>query len=310
MSRYLKWAAGLAGLGLLLAAAGFAGFTLREPAVQTLVFPGANSRETFMSMHNIPAAHALSKGAGVKVGILDHGFGTEVHPGLYAGGKNFQDGPSGARYATGSSHGYWLALALREVAPEAEIYALGTYHFTDEAAKVRAMVQGIDWAIAHHLDVLTYSARRFSDNLRPALDSAVERAHAAGIVTTFIHYPHPDNLLPTWIGPSGSDEGREADVNIYHFDYTRVYIPRVLQWQDGQDHRIGLHPFLSVSSTSVVTAGMVALMLSIDPTLSPDACKRILMEHSRPVTLDGMTGPRVPDAYAAVRAVADAVAGR
>ena len=304
MATFMRLLAGFV-LGALLAAGLFFVTPIRGGGTTTLVFPEANSRETFISMHNVRAAHALSRGAGVRVGILDHGFGTEVHPELYAGGKNFQDGRSGAHYATGSSHGYWMALALREVAPEAEIYALGTHHFDDEAAKVAAMVEAIDWAIEHELDALTYSARKFPAELRPRLDSAVSRAHAAGIVTTFIHYPHPGNLLPTWIGPSGGDEGREADVNVFHFDYTRVFIPRVQRWQSGETDRIGDHPFLSLSSTSPVTAGMVALLRSLDPSLAPEECRRILQQHSREVTFDGMTGPRVPDASAAARAVAE-----
>lgn len=307
MSSFIRLLAGFL-LGAALATGLLLAAPLRGGDTTSLIFPDANARETFMTMHNVRAAHALSTGAGVRVGILDHGFGTEVHADLYAGGRNFQEGRSGAQYATGSSHGYWMALALREVAPEAEIYAMGTYHFDDEAEKVRAMIEAIDWAIEHELDVLTYSARRFPPELRPGLDSAVSRAHAAGIVTTFIHYPYPGNLLPTWIGPSGADEGRDADVNIFHFDYTRVFIPRVERWQSGETDRIGDHPFLSLSSTSPVTAGMVALLRSLDPTLSPAQVREIVREHSRPVTLQGMTGPRVPDAYRAVRYVAEGAA--
>ena len=48
----------------------------------TLVFPGANSRTTYFSMHHIGEAQEITRGAGVKVGILDHLFGTEVHPDL------------------------------------------------------------------------------------------------------------------------------------------------------------------------------------------------------------------------------------
>lgn len=54
-----------------------------------LVFPGANSRETYFTMHNIKEAQAISQGKGCKIGILDHSFGMAVHPKLYAGGKNF-----------------------------------------------------------------------------------------------------------------------------------------------------------------------------------------------------------------------------
>ena len=40
-----------------------------------------------------------------------------------------------------------MASTLREVAPEAAVYALCTYS-DDESARVDAMVRAIDWAIA------------------------------------------------------------------------------------------------------------------------------------------------------------------
>ena len=48
----------------------------------------------------------------------------------------------------------------------------------------------------------------------------------------------------------------------------------------------GQVPFLSVSSTSVVAAGFVGLLRSIDPELSPAECMNLLIDHSRPVTWD------------------------
>lgn len=286
---------------LLIAAVALIGALLvsrATPAQDVLVLPGANSRETYFTVHNLHAAQRISRGQGVKVGILDHFFGTDDHPDLYAGGENFLPDDVEA-YHKASEHGYWMALVLREVAPEAEIFALNTTA-PSEAQKVEAMVRAIDWAIAHDLDVLAYSDRAFSPAARQRLDQAVERAHRAGIVTTFIHYPHPDNLLPGWIGPRTGDDGRELDVNILQYDYSKVFVERLLRWQRGERKAIGDHPFLSISSTSPVTAGMVALLRSANPGLSPAQVKQLLMESGRPLTLDGMTGARVPDAHAAL----------
>lgn len=88
-----------------------------------LVFPGANSRATYFTMHNIAAAQDLSRGGGVRVGILDHGFGFDSHRGLYADGVDFRDNGALSAYA---EHGYWMALTLREIAPDVEIVALNT----------------------------------------------------------------------------------------------------------------------------------------------------------------------------------------
>jgi hypothetical protein len=120
----------------------------QDRADTVLVFRGANSHETYFTMHNIRAAHAITKGKGAKIGILDHSFGFDVHPGLYAGGQPFQADDWAQTFHERSHHGYWMALVAHEIAPEAEIYALGTSS-SDERVKVDAMVKAIDWAIAH-----------------------------------------------------------------------------------------------------------------------------------------------------------------
>jgi hypothetical protein len=264
-------------------------------------FPNANSRQTYFTIHHIWEAWEISKGAGVKVGILDHSFGFRTHDGLYAGGENFQTDEWGTYFDSTSHHGYWMASTLREVAPGVEIYALGTYS-SDEDATVDAMVRAIDWAIAQGLDVLTYSARRFSAENRPRLDWAVDRALASGIVTTFIHYPHPGNLLPSWLGPQSGDDEREPDLNILHYDYSLIFTERYLDWLERGDES-GYRPYLSMSSTSPVTAGFVAMLKSVRPELGPADIKRILIETSRPMTFEGQQTPRVVDIAAALRSI-------
>ncbi len=103
-----------------------------------LVFPGANSRQTYFSIHNIPAAHEISLGEGVRVGILDHSFGHGSHDGLYKGGKDFVGEQGIGSLAGNSHHGYWMALVLREIAPRVQIYALNTAS-RDERTTVDAM---------------------------------------------------------------------------------------------------------------------------------------------------------------------------
>jgi len=274
--------------------------TVSAPAI--LRFPNANSRQTYFTMHRIWDAWEISKGAGVKVGILDHSFGFRIHEGLYAGGENFQQDEWGTSFDTTSHHGYWMASTLREIAPEAEIYALGTYS-SDEDAKVDAMVRAIDWATEHDLDVLTYSAERFSAAVRPRLDAAVDRALAHGIVIVFIHYPHSGNLLPTWLGPTSGDDERPGDINILHYDYQVIFTERYVDWLE-RGEQSGYRPYLSISSTAPVTAGIVAMMKSVRPELTPAEVKRILVETSREVTFEGYVSPHTVDAAAAVSRVA------
>ncbi len=263
-----------------------------------MVFPGANRRETYFSVHNVAAAHDVSRGKGVRVGLLDHSFGLDAHPDLYAGGEDFA-GDAGIGSLRGESHhGYWMALTLRDIAPESEIFALNTAT-RDETDKVDAMIRAIDWAIENDLRVLAYSDRAFSDAERARLDAAVERAHAHKIITTFIHYPHPNNILPTGLYGRTGDDQREPDINILHYDYNVVFVGRYQDYAEiGAES--GYVPFLSLSSTSVVTAGVVALMLATNDALTAEQCKRALMDSARSMTFEGKLAPRVMDARAAL----------
>jgi hypothetical protein len=287
---------------ITLAALPQAGISQDIPTVQAppfLYFPNANSRPTYFSIHHFNEARAVSDGTGVKVGILDHSFGFQIHEGLYAGGCSFHTDDWGDSFDTGSHHGYWMAKTLKEVAPGVEVYALGTYS-SDEEAKVDAMIQAIDWAIDNDLDVLTYSAGRFSPQMRERLDVAVDRALANGISTTFIHYPHPGNILPTWLGPISGDDEREPDLNILQYDYSVVFTQQYAEWMEtGSDS--GYRPFLSISSTSPVTAGAVAILKSAKADLTPEELKKLLMETSYEMEFEGRRSARTMDVRAAVQ---------
>ncbi len=266
---------------------------------QALVFPNANSRDTYFTIHNLRAAHDISRGRNAKVGILDQYFGSQLAQtrGLYAGGASFGGSGDGA-LTTQIGHGYWMALTLREIAPEADLYPLNAVA-GDEEAKLEAMVQAIDWAIGKRLDALTYSGRSFSPGSRARLDAAVDRAVAAGVVVVFIHYSHQGNLLPGALLTREKDE-READVGIYPYDYTVAFADKYLKWQRNPADSDGYRPFVSVSSTAPVTAGVVALMRSLHPGLSPAACKQVLIDTSRTMDYRGQRLTRVLDAGAAV----------
>lgn len=256
------------------------------------VFPGANSRETYFTLHQIREAQSISKGKGCKVGILDHSFGLARHSDLYAGGMNFVQDEDEFLYQR-EWHGYWMATVLHEIAPEAEIYALNTRTFKNRRLDAEAIAKAINWAIENHLNVLTYSAEPFEDEPKKILDTALERAYKAGIVTTFIHTSHPQNILPDGLFSNDHEGGRETDVNVLQYDYTVVVLK---QWE-------GAKPFFSISSTSSVVGGVVAMMKSLRPDLTPDQCQKILRETAHPMDFHGQKPRRVLDALTAVKRV-------
>lgn len=245
-------------------------------------------------MHNIKEAQAISQGKGCKIGILDHSFGMAVHPKLYAGGKNFV-ADSDEFLTKREWHGYWMAVVLHEIAPQADIYALNTHSFKSPETNAEAVGRAVDWAIKNHLSVLTYSQAVMQGKQRKILNAALDRAHKAGIVTTFIHTGHPSNILPTGLW-GGLEDGREPDVNVLQYDYT---VTRVKGWDKDKANL----PFFSVSSMSPVVGGVVALMKSLRPDLSPGDCQKIIRETSHPMNYRGEKPLRVLDALAAVKRV-------
>jgi hypothetical protein len=270
-----------------------------------MVFPNANSRPTYFTVHNVRQAQSVSTGRGVKIGILDHLFGTTKHRELFAGEANFLGPTEAWRLTDTDEHGYWMALVLREIAPDVSIYALNTAH-RDGLVRAKAIAAAVDWAIASRIDVLSYSHAAFSSAERAILDPAVAKAHAAGIVTVFIHYGYGGNVLPGGLDADDED-GRQPDINVLHFDYTVLFPGEYEKAQRGE--KTWYRPFLSMSSTAPVVAGVVAMMRGVNPALTPPQVQTILRETARADRFGKTDIPRVLDAAAAV-ARAQAAAGR
>ena len=245
-----------------------------------ITFQNANSRDTYFTAHNIKTAHELSTGKGIRVGIMDWNFGYNSHPNLYSDGINFSEIKTGLDI---EEHGFWMANTLREIAPDCLIYALCIFD-RDEDKKVDNMIRAIDWAIENNIDILTYSGMAFSEKNRPAIDESVKKAIEFGVITTFIHYDNELNLLPDGFFDF-SDYNRDADVNILHYDYNVLFTSKYDKYMsfNGDYSKIKSGddvPYLSMSSTSPVLAGFVAILKEINPNLSPDDYKDILINTS------------------------------
>ncbi|MCL2884632.1 MAG: hypothetical protein FWF49_04030, partial [Oscillospiraceae bacterium] len=123
-----------------------------------LFLPGANANApdghpTYFSLHHVHEAHALTKGVDVKVGVIDWFFGADTHASLYAGCRNFTGEPA---FLQGEGHGLWMASALREMAPECEIYALCVdARGEDEARRCRLLMDAMAWAADNGIQILT-----------------------------------------------------------------------------------------------------------------------------------------------------------
>jgi hypothetical protein len=268
-----------------------------------LTFNNANSRDTYFTVHNVKAAHKHATGKGVKVGIIDWLFALDDNKSLYADSVDI----TGFRHGLheGNGHGLWMAIVLREIAPECEIIAINGVHHEDgmsseefDERRSHHLIQSIEWAIESGIGVLTYSCAKVPLSYRQLVADAITKAVSNGITTTFIHNDHQDNIWPYACYPFFKDWGdnrdftREPDVNIYHYDYNTIMVNRYEAYLEkvakGEVIRSGNDlPFFSISSTSPVLGGFVAILKSINPQLSPAECKELLASTSYSITEKG-----------------------
>jgi hypothetical protein len=293
--------------------------------MDTLTFSDANSRDTYFTVHNVRAAHRHARGRGVKVGVIDWWFALDQHQSLYADSVDITGSPPELHERAG--HGLWMATVLREIAPECEITAINGVHHQDgisfeesEERRSHHLVQSIEWAMESGVDALTYSNAKVPLSYRPLVGDAITRAVSHGITTTFIHNDHQDNLWPYGCFPYSKDSEdnrdftREPDVNIYHNDYNTIMVGRYKAYLEkiarGEHMRSGNDlPFFSMSSTSPVLGGFVAIVKSIRPQLTPAQCKELLIATSHSIAEEGENWfdinpcPRVVDTGKAVAAL-------
>jgi subtilisin len=166
-------------------------------------------------------AHARGiTGAGVKVAVLDTGV-DYTHPELsprYQGGYNFMDDTADPLDDAYDSHGTQVAGIIAAsldgngmvgVAPGVSLYAVKVLDgggFGD----LSAILAGIDWAIAHHMDVVNMSFGTTMES--QALEDACNAASSAGIVLVAgTGYRRTDPVsfpaaYPSVIGVSATDQ--------------------------------------------------------------------------------------------------------
>jgi len=117
----------------------------------------------------------------VRVAVIDSGvYPAHPHVGGVAGGTAIaEDGSSSGDYIDRLGHGTAVAAAIRERAPGAELLAVKVFD-RRLSASIEALVEGIDWAAAHDVELINLSLGTANPRHATALQSAVVRATAAG----------------------------------------------------------------------------------------------------------------------------------
>ena len=156
----------------------------REPVFLTGEEPVAYYGQPAVYSIGLDSAHVISRGAGIRVAVIDNGVDTD-HP-LFLElpdslGHDFVDRDSDPAELEGAlyGHGTFVAGLVRLAVPEGELLVARAFD-ADGISTSFTVVQAINWAVTHQADVINMSFGTLSES--PVLAQACEVAIDAGVV--------------------------------------------------------------------------------------------------------------------------------
>lgn len=229
-------------------------------------------------MLNLPAAHALSRGAGVTVAVIDTGVQLD-HPALagrlttaridFVDGDNVPEDefPGGAAY--GAGHGTHVAGIIQLVAPQARIMPIRVLD-TDGRGYAFTVAEAILFALENGANVINLSLGmpQESDLLADVIDEATEAGvvvvgAAGNLNSNQKQYPAASECV---LGVTAIDANRvKADFANYG-GWVRLSAPGVAIYSTLPANGYGSWSGTSMAAPFV--AGGAALLLSRDPGLN------------------------------------------
>ncbi|MBI3666710.1 MAG: S8 family serine peptidase [Acidobacteria bacterium] len=120
-------------------------------------------------------------GRGVRVAIIDSGVNpAHPHVGGVAGGIAISPAGDSSIYLDYLGHGTAVAGAIREKAPEAELFAVKVF---DRAlsTNIDTLLRAIEWCLARDMHVINLSLGTANPEHRARFEPAIERAAEAGV---------------------------------------------------------------------------------------------------------------------------------
>lgn len=223
-------------------------------------------------------------GKGVRVGIIDSGLEND-HPQLHGrvvenvtveiGGEELEVVPDAAVDMFG--HGTACGAIIVGLAPEVELVSIRVLG-PDLRGKGTAFAAGLEWAIEQGLQVCNLSLSSKSESLYPIFHDLADRAYFRGtaLVSAANNVPAPS--YPSLFSSvfSVAAHGEPDPMRLYYnpappveFGAWGVDVP--IAWKDG-----GSTVATGNSFAAPHVAGLVALILSKHPGLSPFEVKAIL----------------------------------
>ena len=233
---------------------------------------------------NLSRAQKTATGKGVIVAILDHMFepedwslkGRVVKPGSILEGAPVFD-PE-----TGLGHGTWMAQELVRIAPDVKVMPVrfcgrGRYGEAD------LYIKGIEYAAENGADIISISHQPLPPDRQDDLDRAIEEASKKGVTLVYIHYQGKRNDVvvakPIEFAPYYNGKEYVYVIGTNFIDESKF----PMTW--------------GVSSTAPMVSGVIAMMKELNPRLTPQEIREILVISGRELE----SGYRVLDAVKALQ---------
>ena len=229
-------------------------------------------------------AFANYTGRGVRVGIIDSGVNpAHPHVGGVVGGTRITSGDAddSTDYLDYIGHGTAVAGAIREKAPDAQLYAVKVF---DRAltTNIEAIIKAIDWCVENAMDVINLSLGTVNIEHRAAIEQAVGRAAEKRTVLVAAREmsgkPSLPGCLPSVIGVVVDWQCPRDCYDVKRSDDDPVFIasayPREIPGVPRERNMNGIS--FAVANMS----GFVARARECAPDTSVDQLRRLLVEES------------------------------
>lgn len=227
---------------------------------------------------------AICTGRDVKVAIIDSGV-NPVHPhvGGVAGGARISSSESDSSidYLDFIGHGTAVAGAIREKAPDAQLYAVKVF---DRAltTNIEAIIKAIDWCVENEMDVINLSLGTVNIEHRGVIEQAVARAAEKGTVLVAAREmsgkPSLPGCLPSVIGVvvdwEISRDRYKVNCSGDDLEFIASAYPRDIPGVPRERNMSG------ISFAVANMTGFVARARELDRDASVDELQRLLLEES------------------------------
>jgi subtilisin family serine protease len=223
-------------------------------------------------------------GRGVRIAIIDSGVhAAHPHVNGVAGGVGIEeDGREGDDYVDRLGHGTAVTAAIKEKAPDTELYAVRVFDRSLSTSLTR-LLRAIDWSVRSQMHLVNLSLGTARPDHGPALADAVKHAETHGVI---IVSADQDDEGVQWLPGSlpyvvGVRVDWECPRDEFRVDRTTT---RGVFYASGYPRPIpGVPPARNINGISFAVANMTAFaarVLESAPGASYDRLVQLLIESA------------------------------